>query len=55
MMIMIIHISYTSCIGGQVSLGHQGISYSHIVDGLSFPSCEMKATDENAQIWEQEG
>ena len=54
-MIMIIHISHTSCIGGHVSLGHQGISYSHIVDGLSFPSCEMKATDENAQIWEQEG
>ena len=43
----------TSCIGGHVSLGHQTISYSHIVDDLSFLSCEKKATDENVQIWEE--
>ena len=49
-------ISHTpSYIGGHVSLGHQAISYSYIVADFSFPSCEMKATDENAQIWEQEG
>ena len=54
--LLLLFISHTtSCIGGHVSLGHQAISYSHIVDDLSFPSREMKATDENAQIWEQEG
>ena len=45
----------TSYFCGHVSLGRQAISFSHIVDGLSFPSCEMNATDENVQIWEQEG
>ena len=53
---LLLFISHTtSCIGGHVSLGHQAISYDHIVDDLSFPSRKMKATDENAQIWEQEG
>ena len=56
MMIIIIMISHTtSYIGGHVSLGQQATSYGHIVDCLSFPSCEMNATDENVQIWEQEG
>ena len=36
-------------------LGHQAISYSHIVDDLSFLFCEMKAIVENVQIWEEEG